>query len=359
MTPDEAVLVSLPYGLCIVDGEGKIVDLNPALEQLLGWRLADLRGQSLFCCLEHDIVDPARALGWTLALSQALDQGRITHLGLPTDFRAGSDDEHPVSVVGVVAPLQGDSAQHSKALVLFHDSTSQKNMEETQTRFLAVLAHELGTPVSNLTAAADLLAKHAQLSDPESWRLLEVIRSEAKHLQRLLTHLPTTSPVWPQPSPVRRRLVTLPPLLRQVAQGFEVRGLNCQITVQAPRGLPFVQSDEEGIKEVLYKLLENAIRYAPPGSQVVLSAAERGDEVVVSVRDQGPGVPEEDRGVIFEPWVRGSQEEPRAEHHGLGLPMARTLVRVLGGRLWYEECLEGGACFSFGLPTAKDLPDDQ
>ncbi len=228
-----------------------------------------------------------------------------------------------------------------------------------QTRFLAVLAHELGTPVSNLTAAADLLTKHAQLSDPESWRLLEVIRSEAKRLHRLLAHLPTTSPVWPQPPPVRRHLVTLPPLLRQVAQAFEVRGLNCQITVQAPRGLPFVQSDEESIKDVLCKLLENAIRYAPPGSQVVLSASEQGDEVVVSVRDQGPGIPEEDRGVVFEPWVRGSREEPRAEHHGLGLPMARTMVQALGGRLWYEECPEGGACFSFSLPTAKDLPVEQ
>lgn len=103
------------------------LSVNPALDQLLGWRSTERRGQPLSLCLEQTMSDPAQALCWTEALSLA--QGQTTHLNLPTDFRVGFDDGHQVSITGVVAPWQGSSAERAGALVVFQNSTSQTDLE--------------------------------------------------------------------------------------------------------------------------------------------------------------------------------------------------------------------------------------
>jgi PAS domain S-box-containing protein len=356
---DDSIFVSLPYGLCIVDHQGRIVAINPALERLLGWQLPEMQGQTLSRCLEQEMADPAQALCWTVALSEALEQGQTTLLSLPTEIRTGFDDGHLVPITGVVAPCQGSDTAHPEALIIFHDSRSQKDSEGARARFLAVLAHELGTPVANLSAAADLLARRMETDDELLRRLLRVICSEATHLRRLLAQFPTAFSVRAEAPQTRRRLVTLRPVLRQVAQAFGVRNLDCQIAVQAPPDLPFVWSDTERIQQILSKLVDNAIRYAPPGSYVVLAAERRGDEIVISVQDRGPGIPQEREEHLFEPWHRCDQETLSTEHQGLGLAMAHTLVRSLGGRLWHESPPEGGASFCFSLPHAQDLLDEE
>ncbi|MGD2207039.1 MAG: PAS domain-containing protein [Anaerolineae bacterium] len=350
-SPCDSILGFLPCGLCVVDGKGKILDVNPALERLLGWRSSERCGQPLARYLEQEITDPTQVTYWTVALSQALAQGRTTHLNLPTDFRTGPYDEPLVSVTGVMAPWQSSSAEHSGALVVFHDSTTRKDMEGARVRFLAVLSHELGTPVANLTVAAEQLANYMEADGAKPWRLLQVIRGETERLRRLLAQFPTTLSARMEIPRPRKRLVTLRPILRQVAQAFGVRNLDCQIVVQAPQGLPFVWSDATSIKEILSKLVEHAMRYAPAGSQIVLTAKERGDEVMVLVHGQGPGVPDEE--ATLEPWQAGSREEPSADH--VGLSIAQTQVQALDGQLWYERHPKGRVSFRFSLPRAKNI----
>jgi signal transduction histidine kinase len=311
----DSVFGHFPYGLCIVDGEGKMLGINPALEQLLGWHAAEWHGQPLSSCLEQAICDPGHALGWTVALNRALALGQTTHLNLPTDFRTGSSDGARVSATGIVAPWR-DGAEHSGAMLIFHDSSLQKDLHGAQARFLAVLSHELGTPVVSLAAASDLLAGRLETDDEAIRRLLHTIRSEANHLRRLLAQFPTTLPAQIKAPQPRKDVVTLRPILRQVAQMFEVRDLDCQIVMEVLPDLPFVWSDAEQIQEVLGKLVENALCYASPGDEIILAAEEQGDRVVVSVRDRGPGPSDENRKAI-------------------------------------------SASFCFSLPRAQGLPDDE
>ncbi len=352
---EPSIFVSLPYGLCLVDAEGRILDLNPAIERLFGWRREERRGQRLSGILEQVIADPAQALTWTVAISQALAGGQTTYLNLPAAFRTGVGDEPVVSITGVVAPCPGDGPE--RALVLFQPGAPQRGLEGEWTRFLAVVAHELSTPVNNLSAAADLLARRLEADDSPAGRLVQVIRTEANHLRWLFAQFPATLPVVDRARPPRKQLAPARPLLRQVAQAFQVRRPDCPIVIRAPSGC-FVWSDPEMVKAVLGKLLDNAIRYAPPGSQIVLAAKGQGDEVVISVRDHGPGIAEEDGEQVFEPWSRGRHEGPSAEHQGLGLAIARTLVQTLGGRLWYEPCPEGGVRFCLSLPRAQGWEEE-
>jgi len=124
VTPELYVCVfeSAPVALCVVDGDGRILLINPALERLLGWRRSERSGQPLARCLQQAIVDPAQALCWTVALSEALRSpsplrsgdchtaseavalGKTTYLNLPTDFRTGFDDAHLESLTGGAAP---------------------------------------------------------------------------------------------------------------------------------------------------------------------------------------------------------------------------------------------------------------
>jgi PAS domain S-box-containing protein len=354
-TPFDSIFAHFPCGLCVVDGEGKILNINSALEQLLGWRATERLGQRLAVCLEQTIPDPGQVLGWTVALNQALSLGQTTHLSLPTEFRSEGKDASPVSITGIVAPWQGSNGEDTGAVAIFHDISLQKDLYGARARLLAVLSHELGTPVANLTAAADLLAKRLEAGDKPLGRLLHVIQSEANHLRRLLAQFPLAPSARMKSPQPRKSLVTLRPILRQVAQAFGVRDLDCEIVVRVPPGLPFVWSDAEQIRQVLSKLVDNAIRYAPPGSQIDLAAEEEGEEIVVSVRDRGPGVAEGDEELIFEAWRCGSREEPDGEHQGLGLSIARRLVRSLGGKLWYESRPGGGASLCFSLPRAQEV----
>ncbi len=357
--PDQSLLTSLPYGACLVDEQGRILDINPALERLLGWQLSELRGEELSRCLEQRMADSAQALCWNVALSQAIAQGQTTHFDIPTDFRIEFGHERQTSITGVVAPYKGSSAEQPKALIIFHDVESQKDAAGVRTRFLAVLAHELSGPVTTLIAAADQLTRHLSGEDSHSRRLVQLIQSELNHLRQLLAQSFTPLPAHAKIPQSRKRLVALRPCLRHVARAFQLRNIECQVVVQVPSDLPFAWSDAERIKEVLNKLVDNATRFAPPGSQILLTAEEQGAEIVVSVHDRGPGVLDEDREIIFEPWRRGSHEPPDAGHQGLGLAVARALVQALDGKLWYEEHPEGGACFYFSLPRAQGLLDDE
>ncbi len=165
---------STPVALCATDGEGRILVINPAVERLLGWTMSEHTGRLLADRLRQAIVDPAQALCWTVALGEALAQGKTTYLDLPAGFRTGFPDGHLESVSGVVVACQ-HSADQRGLLVVFHNGSLMDSMSAARTRFFSAISHEFGTPLSNIASAIDLLAGHldpAQLAaaeaDPDS-----------------------------------------------------------------------------------------------------------------------------------------------------------------------------------------------
>jgi signal transduction histidine kinase len=350
---------SVPVAVCIVDREGRILLLNSALERLLGWRLSVQRGQPIASYLQQAIIDPAQALCWTVALSEALALGKMTYLNLPVGMRTRFDDEHLVSVAGVVIPYQHDGTEHQGALVVFHGRDLMQSMEAVRARFFAAISHELGSPVSNIAAAADLLTKYLDTDNLQQRKLLRIIQAEAARLQRLMEQFLPKSPVQETAPAISKNVITLRPLIHRVVEIFRIRETGHRIVAQAPRDLPFVWGDEDGIQGILSNLLENALRYSPSGTEITL-AAERGpQEVLISVTDQGPGLSAEDRERLFEPFYRGERKKEEVQGQGLGLPIARSVVQELGGELWYEERAEGGIRFCFTLPSVSDPVGDE
>ena len=126
-----------------------------------------------------------------------------------------------------------------------------------------------------------------------------------------------------------------------------------EIRTSLPPDLPPVQVDYLYIDQVLTNLLENAVRYTPPGSPIDICAEVKDGQVLVSVADRGPGIPPEQRERIFDKFYRVLTHQRDTRGSGLGLAVCRGLVEAHGGRIWVESRMGGGALFRFTLPLGS------
>jgi len=346
-----SVLASLPSAVCVVDGEGRILDGNPTLEQCLGWSLDALRGRLLADCLGGAIADPAQALSWLVALNEALVSGHTTYLNLPSDFRTGFADRRLATLVGIAGPWRDDAGHQVGALLLLHDGALYRDMEGVRARFLAAISHELNSPVNNLVAAVEQMARHLEPDDAALGRLLGILQAELARLQRLLGSLLSSPVAQATASVLSPDLVALKPLIRRAASVFAVRDTGHDIVLDLPSNLPFALGDADSIQQVLGNLVDNALQSAPAGSPITLLAEARDEDVLVRVQDRGPGIVGPSADCLLLRRVDLSQATAAVAGHGIGLTIAACLLEAMGGRLWHQECPNGG-CFCFSLPRA-------
>jgi two-component system sensor histidine kinase KdpD len=126
------------------------------------------------------------------------------------------------------------------------------------------------------------------------------------------------------------------------------------LDIQVHEGISPVSADPDMIGLALRQLIGNAVKYSPPGSIIAISAIQGDDTVTVRVRDQGPGIPQDELESIFERFYRGSRVQDSVAGTGMGLSVARDIINAHQGQLWAENRPEGGAQFSFSLPILKE-----
>jgi two-component system sensor histidine kinase KdpD len=221
---------------------------------------------------------------------------------------------------------------------------------------LATTAHELRLPLSHIKGFVTSLRRTDVTWDDETWQdFLADIELETDRLAELIDSLlapraprgsstPATDRAWTRPASVFRGALD------------RVRGLlgGRPLDIDLPTGLPSVWMDASQMERVLTNLIQNALKYSPPGSAIGLSARVTRDEVELSVLDDGPGIPAEDRERIFEPFFRTrASEQARVPGHGLGLAICRSIVLAHGGRIQVTERPGGGSRFSVFLPRVR------
>lgn len=220
-------------------------------------------------------------------------------------------------------------------------------MEEQQ-QFLSAAGHELRTPLAVVRANAG-----AALAQPEQAETyLRVIDSESQRMGSLVDDLLLLSAG--ASARTRLRLVPLDPdtLLLDFAEGMEPlakdRGL--KLAVRLPEAaLPKVLGDQYRLQQLLTILLDNALEYAPPDSQIELELKSQAGRVIFRISDHGPGVPDKNKKRIFQRFVTTATEEG-SRHYGLGLAVAAELTALHQGRLWVDDTPGGGATFCLELP---------
>ena len=205
---------------------------------------------------------------------------------------------------------------------------------------LAVLAHEIRSPVAALAAIA---AAYPDADEPHRARLLELAAAAVTSVERLLVEAPTAS--------LRVTRLDAGSLARDAAEAAALT-TGRAVVAHAEDDLA-VDGDPERLRQAVDNLIGNAIGHSPDGGVVTVTAARRGDAVVVAVRDEGDGIPAADLDRVFEPGVRLTSDRPGS---GLGLAVVRAIARAHGGEVEVESTPGQGSTFRLVLPGASGAP---
>lgn len=233
--------------------------------------------------------------------------------------------------------------------------------ENLRRRMAADIAHELRTPLAVVQANLEAILDGVR---PLTHEAVSDIHRETQLLSRLIADLRDLSLAEAGQLPLHKRPADLGELARTSASRFassaEEKGV--RLTVEAPEGTSETEVDPDRVSQVLGNLLENAIRHTPPGGEVAvrLEPSTHTDEVRVTVRDSGPGVPQEHLPNVFDRFYRADGARARTNGgSGIGLAVVKQLVEAHGGRVWAESPPNEGATFGFALPTAvaREGPD--
>lgn len=226
--------------------------------------------------------------------------------------------------------------------------------EQLRTSLLSSLSHDLRTPLAGIEgAASSLLEDEGRMEAGTRRELAQTIVDEARRMTRLVGNLLDMVRVESGALGVHRQWHVLEEVVGVALLRVGERLAGREVNTDIPAGLPLVPIDDVLIEQVLINLLENAAKYTPAGSPIDIAVAARPGEVLVTVADRGPGVPDEERERIFEKFHRADRG---AGGIGLGLAICRGIVTAHGGRLWVDHRPGGGAAFRFTLPIVGEPP---
>jgi signal transduction histidine kinase len=226
------------------------------------------------------------------------------------------------------------------------------SLERMRRELVANVSHELKTPISALRAHLENLLDGVEAPDPDT---LQVMLAQSERLTRLVDQLLDLSRLESGELPLRRVGVGLRGLVSDVLSEVEVvrNGRDVRVQDRVPEDLPPVFGDPERLHQVLFNLLDNAVRFTPPGGEVVVSALRVDGRCEVSVADTGPGIAPEHLPRLFERFYRVDPARSRDDGGtGIGLAIARSVVEAHGGRIRAESELGRGSVFTFDLPVA-------
>lgn len=254
--------------------------------------------------------------------------------------------------VNAAAVLDRQGTQFGSILV-FHDLTRLKQLENTRQEFVANVSHELRTPLSLIKGFVETLLDGAK-NDPElSTRFLHTIEKHADRLTYLIEDLLTISKLESGQIVMNLHEVELRHEVDQVIEDLFSRASGKQVTLQnaLPEGLKS-RADADRLQQVLFNLVENAIKYGRlEGTVVIGGKPVGGDKIEVWVQDDGPGIPAESRERVFERFYRVDRARSRETGGtGLGLAIVKHIVQAHGGEVWVESEPGKGTTFFFTLP---------
>jgi signal transduction histidine kinase len=264
---------------------------------------------------------------------------------------------------GLEAPMPQDSGRDEIGDLArsFAGMQSRLQRQEASRRaFVATASHELRTPLASMTGMLELLGDDlsaGRLDLEQAREHAERAHEQSRRLSRLASDLLDLSRLDAD-VPLRSEAVELGEICRAVAAEFEQRAhtQDVRLRIEQPAGSSWASADPGALARIVRILLDNALRVAPPGSPIEMRIAREGRRAAIAVSDLGPGVPAQERELIFERFQRGSGTD-RHSGFGLGLAIGRELARRMSGSLELHEQSGPGACFELVLP-ATDIGED-
>ncbi len=339
----EMILEGLPVGLFMVDENFNIIEFNTLAEKFTGWRKEEALGrqcsevlQSSLCHRDCPLLESARG-----------DRGFFTR---EASIKTKMGNEIPI--VFCSAALEGDGGQIGGGLELFVDASDSKRLQAQRKNLISLFAHDLKAPVSIGGAFLNRLirGKAGELNGKQR-EYLQAALNENRKLDRSIRSFLDLLRMEAGQINLSPETVSVESFLHDVVEPLEVkaREKGMGIVFDFPDTLVTARFDRQQLERVVLNLVENAIKYSPPDTTIVVRYSDGGDFIRFEVRDQGPGISAEERPHVFDYFYRSNRSRDKTGV-GLGLASAKTIVEAHGGRIWVEADPSGGSAFIFTIP---------
>jgi two-component system sensor histidine kinase KdpD len=228
-----------------------------------------------------------------------------------------------------------------------------RRSEDLKSAVFDALAHDARGPLGSIVLAATTLLSERPGNPEQQREMLSIVLEEARRISRWVDEAARTSRIDAGKFTLNKVPCDVAGLVRSALNSVGPRLSGRRIDIGIPESFPMADCDEEMIQLVLNLLLDNALKYSPSGSPIEISSCLKNGTIVVTVADEGPGVPVDERELIFEKQYRGMHNLSNIPGTGLGLASAKCLVEAHGGTIWVTNKPSGGAEFHFTLLVAE------
>ena len=341
-----AVLGSMVEGVIAVDRDERVVHMNQAA------------GVILRMTPEMSIGQPVWEIIRMRAITEILSDTIRGSEEVIREARVVEPSREQVVQLHA-APLRSGKGELAGAVVVLHDVTELRRLENVRREFVANVSHELKTPVTAIKGFVETLREGALDDRPQAEHFLDIVARHAERLQAIIEDLLSLSRLeQEEEAPELMRLDTLlADVLQAAVNDCAVKAEAGQIVVSVtcePRLCASINAPL--IEQAVVNLLDNAIKYSKPGSQVWLEVTQDGSEILISVRDQGIGIPQQHLPRLFERFYR--VDKARSRDHGgtgLGLAIVKHIALAHGGRVSVTSAVSKGSTFTLHLPATPAI----
>jgi PAS domain S-box-containing protein len=351
-TLSEQAFEQFPQALIIVDREATVISLNSVAENLTGWTQRDAAGRPAADILEVRTETGVNLCAPNGALRRALRLGTRINTHFAYLFRLRTSDD-PVRVSYSVSPLQIKGKTPDGAMIVIHDVTPELETIEARDALMLAASHELKTPLTTLKGLSELLLDF-DLSEAQRRELLQDLHGQADRMEQLIGDILSVSRIDSGRVSVDFSRVDVASVVQHVCDEVRPMLKGRMLKCRVPEDLPAVMGEARKLHQILVNLVNNAIKYSEPGTQITLSV--RGDRSAVrfEVSDQGVGIRKEHMPRLFEKFYRADDPAVRrTSGTGLGLYIVRSLVMMLGGQVHVRSRPGKGTVFIVTLPRAE------
>lgn len=348
-----AIVSCLPDGFVASNEFGRIVFVNETIEKLTGWNSKELIGKevakiySLPESLSTKDVESTSVVRPQVAILFRRDQKKITLKARQVEIRG----------------VNGKTKNGFKGyLTIFHtENTGSSNFDRAQVEFVSTVSHELRTPLTSIKGFIDTLLRSGnKLSEDNRKKYITIVKEQAERLIRLVEDLLAVSRLESGTQQLTIRALDLEKHINKVCDSLSSRAQNHKIIQKIEKDLPNVLADADKLDQILTNLIDNAIKYSPHGSSVVINVSSQvnvqnlKNKIKIEVIDQGLGIKESDQPKIFTKFGRLDNLLTRqTEGTGLGLFITKSLVLALKGEITVRSKL-GETIFTVILPAVVE-----
>lgn len=341
----ETILRNIADGVLVTDPQDRILVMNTIAEKWFGLDEEEVNQKTIQECIKNKHL---------VSLLQKVKDGQI-HSSAEFSLKIVGTREKKVFQAHA-ARLHDREEELVGVVTVIRDVTKEKEAERIKTELVSMVAHELKSPLTSIYGFSELLLE-ANLEDPNAIEYAQVILTESTRLTDLVNKFLDLSRLEAGRTEIRMNPFDLHQLGEKIKETYkgQAEKRKIRVIVEIPKTLPLAYGDQDMIEQVLLNLFSNAVKYSPDNSKVGIEAKEDDDALVVSVIDNGYGIPKEALPRIFDKFYRvvDSEGNDEVEGSGLGLSLAKEIVEQHGGTIKVTSRLGVGSVFSFTLPKAE------